>query len=89
MSTPALGSLVYVWRKVSPDRYQLVPALVVKRHRDGTVTVNFQTPNGRWHTRCGEGMAALDGARISNSGVHQTVKSGEASVPVEYVRVDV
>lgn len=84
-----LGERVWLWRKVEPSCWILATGIVIKRHRDETVTVNFQTRNGRWTTNRGSGCPAMDGARISTQAVYREEKVGRKALPVEYERLDV
>ena len=84
-----LEERVWLWRKVTPERWALVSGVVRKRHRDGTVTVSFGTWNGRWVIRHGEGYPATDGARISTQAVYRGEKEGQKTLPVDYERLDV
>jgi hypothetical protein len=84
-----LGERVWLWRKLGPERWTLVSGVVRRRHRDETVTVDFQTRNGKWTMRRNQGYPATDGARISTQAVYREEKVGRKALPVEYERLDV
>ena len=87
--THDLGERVWLWRKVGPACWVLASGVVIKRHRDETVTVSFETRNGRWVTKNGEGYPAMDGARISAQAVYREEEEGQKTLPVDYERMDV
>lgn len=86
-----IGELVYVWRQMSADRWQLVPAHVHRRHRDGTTTVNFNTPTGRWSNPGGGvgGYELRHGARLTNEGIHGSDVDASKAAPIAYQRVEI
>lgn len=85
----ALGERVWLWRKRGPERWTLVSGVVRRRHRDETVTVSFQTRNGKWTMRRGQGYPATDGARISTQGVYREEEEAQKTFPVDYEAIDV
>ena len=84
-----LGERVWLWRKVGPERWSLASGVVIRRHRDGTVTVDFRTRNGKWTMRRNQGYPATDGARISVQAVYREEEEAQNALPVDYERLDV